>query len=230
MGKKAARNASTERKAMALAPLETLVFAAEKVLPGRRMGLWLEAFLHPEKTIDSEHGKATFGNTLVHLVLIGLMAGLVMGVSLVISSFFDPQMALLSLQKGLVRIFIADLLIALGIGFVFSAVLCLLARLFEGKGKYMEQAHGIALVYGGQILVSALFNLLAGIPILGAIMFPILLAIGVYALYNYYLVVKHVQRISGFRTAIIMAVSLLLLMAAGILLASAIAASMAATV
>ena len=186
--------------------------------------------MHPEKTIDSEHKSATFPNTLAHLLLIGLTAGIVMGASLLISSFFDPQMSLWSLQKGLIRIFMAHLLIALGIGFGFSALVYGLGRLFGGKGKYMDQAHGIALVYGGQILVSAAFNLLAGIPVLGAIIFPILLAIGAYALYNYYLVVKHVQKTGGLGSAVIVVVSYLFLMAAGILLASAIAASMAATV
>lgn len=221
MGKKAAKSTVAARRAERPGPIEKFEAGAEKALPGRRLGLWLEAFLHPEKTIDAERKNATSWNILVHLVLIGLTAAIIMWVSLLISSLFVPATPML---LGIVRIFIADILIALVIGFVLSALLFLLARLCGGKGAYLEQAQGITLVYGGQILVSAVFSLLSGIPALGAIIFPILVAIGIYALYNYYLVVRHVQRISGFKTVAIIAISLLLLVAAGIMLVSAVAA------
>ncbi|VVC01384.1 Yip1 domain protein [uncultured archaeon] len=214
----------------AAAPAESFAAKAESRLPDRHMRLWLEAFFHPEKAVDSDRKNANFQDTLIHLLFIGVTAGAAMALSLLLASFFQPQMTIGSLAKGLLRIALVDVVMALSVGFGFSMLLYLLAMILEGKGKYMEQSHGITLAYGGQILASAPFNVLAGVPFLAPIMFPILFAIGVYTFYNYYLVVRHIHKITGFKAGLIIGISLLLLIAASVMLATWIAVSTAAKI
>lgn len=215
-------------KGRAFAPIESFAKNAGQKIPSRRMRLWLAAYLHPEETLDSEKGNPSFSAIAMHLALAGLLAGAVMALALLVSSFFEPLAARALLSQAIFLLAGYPLLALVG-GFAGSAAAFAAAKMVGGRGGYMEQTLGLALVYGGSILASAPFSVLAQVPAIGIIMFVAWMAIGVYTLYNYYRVIMHVQGISGAKAACAIIISAILLMAATVLLASWVAASMAAT-
>jgi hypothetical protein len=87
-------------------------------------------------------------------------------------------------------------------GFIGSAILFVLAKILGGKGSFMEHTLGLTLIAGANYATGFPFMVLSGIPLVGGLFYLVLLPLGLYVLYDQYLMVKRIHQFSSMRAAL----------------------------
>ena len=210
--KKTARK--TKVNAKTSMAIESYISKLASKLPDEQMQLWVEAYLHPDKVIDTQKKNTTIKNTIWHLLFAGFISGIIMMIALWVFSFFNKGEQLTMLRT--VSLLIAYPIMVVIAYFCISIIGFFVAKLFSGKGKFTEQTFGIALVYGGAVLITAPFSIFAKLPIIDVLMYSIVLVIQIGALYDYYLVMKHTHKLSSLNATFVMIVSVALVILAGL--------------
>ena len=196
-----------------LAPVEDFVMSLAPSIPVAQVKTWLSAYFHPMETFESNKKDSNLGGVVVHLVLIGLLSWLVA----ILASLAGLNVVGAIAAAVLILLFP---IIFLVIGFVGSIVLFILAKIFGGKGGFVEQTFAFTLIVGAWVAMSAPFDVLGGIILVGFLFKIVSLLIGVYNIYNAYLVVKGVHQLSSKRAAAVVLIPL----AVGIILYAALVA------
>ena len=209
-----------------LGPIESFAMSVVSPLPIKQLSAWISAFFRPVETYEAEKGNALFSGTLVYLLLIGLVSGALSFLLYLVGSALGDSLAL---QVGIAEAFLTYLIISplflTVLAFIFSAFLFVVAKVLGGKGGYIQQTFGLTLVYGGLVLVSIPFSILARLPFVGFLFALISLLPLIYAIYGYFLLLRHMHGVSSLRTAIIMlvpaAVAFVLVLAVGVIVGAA---------
>ena len=210
---------------------EQIVNAAAAPLPSPRMKLWLAGFFHPEETYEKAEKNATLAGLAWNLILFYIAYSAIFFIFMLVLTSSLPSEDLLSmgLQKNpdIPAIALGSLVISPLVSTFFAmfafAVVFASARLLGGKGNYFRQANSMSLVLCGSntlllammciafaifipsfILrgsafigtIVSLLALLASVPVL-----LLFLAILLYTIYAYYLVVRKAHQLSAWKAA-----------------------------
>lgn len=186
-----------------LAPVENLYMPIVSAIPLAQMKTWAYAYFHPVDAYGENKKSADFGTVAVHLVLIGLVAWVASMLSYVLGLNF------IALGIGLFGIILTPLMLLIA-GFIGSAIYWIIAKIFGGKGGFMEQTLALALLLGGYTVVAFPFTVLAGIPLVGWILGLVTLLISLYNLYNLYLVTMEVHSLSSGKAIIVVLIPIIL--------------------
>lgn len=190
-------------------------------MPFETFKTWVSAYFRPVDVFNAEKKKAEGMEIAKTFASIGLISAIVVAIVTILSVAFNlGSMAGLAFGLGELAVAIIAALILYPIimtiiGFILSGIYFVIAKLLGGKGEYMEQTLGIALITGGYILLMAPLQILSLIPIIGVVFSVVILIIGLYSLYSQYRLVKEVHGLSSFRAAlvIIIPVAVLFLLA-----------------
>ena len=210
---------------------ERIANAAAAPLPSPRIKLWLAGFFHPEETYEKVEKNATLAGLAWNLILfyIAYSAIFFLFMLALTSSLPPDEMLSFGLQKNpdIPSIAFGSLVISPLVSTFFAmfafAVVFASARLLGGKGNYVRQANSMSLVLCGSNLlllasmcvafalfapsfilrgsafigtIVSLLALLASVPLL-----MLFLAILLYTIYAYYLVVKKAHQLSAWKAA-----------------------------
>lgn len=225
----------------AAAKFEAIAYRAASLLPSGRLKLWLDGFFRPQEAHDRAGSvplSELFGNLLLFYFIYSaiFLAAMVAVTSLLAPAdaamlgFEAPSDPLWSALTLLVANTIVSAISALfAFALIFASALAL-----GGKGKYVRQSYPMSLVLCGSnalllgVVACALLTfvpayLLRGVFLAGEIAslaailanVPLLLlcvAIILYTLYAYYLVVKKAHNLSSWRAAAAMLLAALLVL------------------
>ena len=225
---------------------EKTVNSAAALLPSPRIRLWLAGFFHPEGTYEKVEKNATLAGMAVNLVLFYIAYSLIFFLFMLAltSSLASEDLLPMGLQKNpdIAAIAVGSLVLSPVVSTLFAlaafAVIFMPARILGGNGAYVKQANSMSLVLcGSNTLLLALMcvafaiflpsfilrdsgplgtivsiiTLLANVPVL-----MLCLAILLYTIYAYYLVVKKAHNLSAWRSAIAIAVAAALIVLADV--------------
>lgn len=198
-----------------LAPVENIYMPIVSAVPLSQMKAWAYAYFHPGDACAQNKKDANIGGIAVHLVLIGLLGWVATMLMYAVGLNFA------AFGIGMFGI-VGSPIFALIAGFIGSAVYWVVAKIFGGKGGYMEQTLALALLFGGYTVVAFPFTVLSGIIGIGAIFGLVATLLSLYNLYNLYLVTKAVHSLSSAKAAIVVLIPIIL----AVLLAFVFAAAM----
>jgi len=199
-----------EGSASPLASLEAPVMGIVSAIPLGQAKIWASAYFNPMAAFEANKKQANFTGVATHLCLIGILAWLVAFLSSILQFSMSAVMALLFM------VIIYPIIVIVG-GFLGSGVTYVFAKLFGGKGSYMEQTLAFALITGGATLLGAPFNVLAAIPLIGFLFSLVVILINIYNIYNMYVVVKRMHQLSTLRAILVILIPMLILVAVIIL-------------
>jgi len=208
--KKGVKAAMQPGNASPLSFIEGPVMAIAKAIPIRQMQAWFLAYFRPLESYHSSKMEANLGGILFHLVLIGLVVWLVAAAS---SLLKDKAPEALPLLQWLVLYPVIVIIVT----FVMSAIYFLVAKLLGGKAGFMEQTLALVLLYGAGVGMSAPFNILAAIPLIGALFGLIAMLVSLYNIYNYYVMVKSIHQLSAFRAILVLIIPFLVVLGIGLI-------------
>ena len=210
---------------------EHIVNAAAAPLPSPRIKLWLAGFFHPEETYEKAEKSATLAGLAWNLVLFYIAYSVIFFIFMLAltSSLTSEDLLAMGLQKNpdIPTIAFGSLvispLVSTFVAIIAFAVVFASARALGGKGNYVKQANSMSLVLCGSntlllvlmciafaifipsfILrgsafigtIVSLLTLLASVPVL-----LLFLAILLYTIYAYYLVVRKAHNLSAWKAA-----------------------------
>ena len=201
-----------------LQPVEAFAQGIVSAVPIRQFKDWISAYFHPAEALSAQADKGVAA-IAIHLALIGLIGALMGLISLAVLMLYAPSLLSTSLLIAIPIMVIGYPIAAVILGFVASAVYLVFAKILGGKGGFLEQAYGMALVSGGTLLLALPFQLLGMIPLIGALFSLVVLAIELYGLYSQYRVIKTVHSLSSLRAVAVLVLPLLIL---GIILVGAL--------
>ena len=188
--------ASPSRGSGILSPVENVYMAVVSAIPLPQLKIWANAYFHPVVAYNQNKKDANFGAIAVHLILIALLAW----VASELQAAVEPNF--LAFNARLLGI-ISNPIMVLIVGFISSAICWIIAKIFGGRGGYMEQTLALALIYGGYTVVAFPFAVLGG-----GIGFALGAIAALIALYNLYLMTKAVHSLSSGRAAIVALMSI----------------------
>ncbi len=210
---------------------EALVNAAAASVPCARLKMWIDGFFHPEEEYDKSQAKATppelFYNLLFFYFFYSLAFFLFMIALTSVLPPEDMQAVGFNPSPDIAQIAIGSLVVGPVISTITALAAFLLvylpARALGGSGGYMQQSYAMSRVLCGSnvllmVLMLAAFlvfmpsflaqdSLLLGtvLSIIGALVnipvFLLCLAILLYTIYAYYLVVRKAHGFSSWRAA-----------------------------
>lgn len=189
-----------------LAPIENLYMPIVSAIPLAQMKAWAYAYFHPVDAYGQNKKDAAFGGVAVHLILIGLVAWVASMLSYAVGLNFA------AFGIGLMGVILFPIMLLIG-GFIGSIVYFIVAKIFGGKGGFMEQTLALALLYGGYTVIAFPFTVLAGIGGIGFIFGLVVLLISLYNLYNLYLMTMAVHSLNSTRAALVVIVMIVLVFA-----------------
>ena len=208
---------------------EHAVNAAASPLPSNRIKLWLAGFFHPEETYEKEEKGATLMGLAGNLILFYMAYSFIFFLFMLALTSNLPAEDLLAMgmQKNpdIAKIALGSLVLSPIVSTFFAlaafAAVFMPARALGGNGTYVKQAHSMSLVLcGSNMLLLALMclafaiflpsfllrdsafagtivsivTLLANVPVL-----LMCVAILLYTIYAYYLVVRKSHGLSAWK-------------------------------
>ncbi|MEM2137827.1 MAG: YIP1 family protein [Candidatus Anstonellaceae archaeon] len=203
-----------------LAPIENLVMPVASAIPVSQVKTWLSAYFHPVETFDSNKKDATLGGVVVHMALVGVLVA----IATLLSSVASLNIGAVVVSAVLI---VAYPILFVIFGLIGSALMFVLAKILGGKGGFMEQTLGFALLTGGYYALSFPFIVLSGIPLLGFFFGLLTLLLSLYNLYNEYLLVKRIHQFSSMRAAIFIILPVIIAIIIVVVLIGAIIAMLA---
>ncbi|MFA5929553.1 MAG: YIP1 family protein [Candidatus Micrarchaeia archaeon] len=192
---------------------ETFLMGAVPVFPGRRFLPWMFAYFHPAEAFAAQKKNAKFMNVLA-IIAIALLMECVAAIIVNLALFDMASRSPASILAGL----IITMAFEFALFFVLMAVYFALAKLLGGKGKYMEQSLGLALITGAGTLIVAPLQILTVIPCINLVATLIMLPVGIYSLYSQYRMIRAVHRLSRNRAIVVTIVPALALFAMSLVL------------
>jgi hypothetical protein len=208
-----------------LASIEKPVMDVASKVPVPQVKTWLSAYFHPMETFEANKKQANAVGIATQLVYIGLVSWLAVLISSILVSVFSMNFAMVA--GTLIGIILFPIM-AVVVFFIGSAVFFVIAKLFGGKGSYMEQTLAMALAYGGAIALGFPFAALSFIPVLGLLLSLVNGLIGLYNFYNYYLVVKALHQLTTVKAALVVIIPVIIAIIVAFVLAAALTVMMAA--
>ena len=196
-----------------LAPIENIYMPIVSAIPLAQMKAWAYAYFHPVDAYSQNKKDAGFGGVAVHLILIGLVAWVATMLSYAVGLNFT------AFGIGLMGVILLPLFVLIG-GFIGSIIYFVVAKIFGGKGGFMEQTLALALLYGGYTVIAFPFTVLAGIGAIGFIFGLVTLLISLYNLYNLYLMTMAVHSLNSTRAALVVIVMIVLAFAVAFAIAT----------
>jgi len=203
-----------------LAPVEQMVMPVASTIPVQQVKTWLAAYFHPMETYEANKKDSNAGSVAVHLALIGVLSWLVSLVAVVLGFNFG---GLIVMVPGII-IFPIIMVVA---GFIGSIILFVLAKIFGGKGGFMEQTLALALIFGGATALAAPFNALSGLPLVGGLIALVGTVIAIYNFYNEYLIIKGIHQLSSMKAALVILIPIIIAIIVAVVLAAALAVMLA---
>lgn len=200
-----------------LASIEAPVMGIAGSIPLPHAKTWASMYLHPEETYEKNRKDAGWGKIITNFAL----AGLVMWVALFISMVLG--FGTLVASTIIVALILYPVVFAAG-GIISSVLYWIIAKLVGGKGSFIGQTHAFALLTGGAALLSFPFVALGNLPLVGWLFGLAGLLVGLYNIYNYYLIIRKVHEVSSLRAVIVIVVPIII----GMIIAFALAAAMVA--
>lgn len=202
-----------------LSSIEAPVMGILSKVPLSQVPMWGKAYFQPMETFAANRKDANFGPVAINLMLIGMVAWASFSIASVISSG-------LSLSTGAALAVLLVLFpISMVIGmFISSGITFVLAKVFGGKGGFMEQTLALTLVYGGFTVLAFPFQALSSVPILGFILGLVTFAIGLYNLYNHYLIIKGVHSLTTWKAIAVVAIPIIIALVAMVIFLAIFAA------
>jgi len=187
-----------ENKYGAPGSIESTVLQAVSIFPVEKFKTWVSAYFRPAAVFAVESSNASLGGAAKNLAVAGVIAGVVVGVATILSAMLsiNPGGLITGAIALVVMAVLYPVLLVLG-GFLCSGVYFVFAKLLGGKGTYATQTYTLALVMGGSILLSAPFQLLGAIPLVGLIFSFGSALVSIYSLYSEYRVIKEVHQLSS---------------------------------
>lgn len=190
------------------------------VVPYERPKTWISAYFRPVGVFKAEKKKAEGKEIAKILLLAGLVSGLAWGIVSLIKAIFDLHAGAGAMGSGIesgILAFIASLIIYplayLFSGFVDSAIFYIFAKIFGGKGGYMDQTFGLSLIFGGMMVIGAPFVVLTVVPVLGTLFSLALAIVMIWGFYSQYRLIKEVHGLSTARAAATIIIPILILLA-----------------
>jgi len=212
--------------------LERTSFAAAALVPSQRLKMWLSGFFHPDEEYAKAEARATLRELIINLLIFYFIYSSIFFLFMLALTSFLPadDLASVGLQKSpdLAQIAIGSLVASPIISaasalFAFALVFAA-AKALGGKGGFSRQSYSMSLVLCGSNLLMLAFMctafafffpsfLVRSSPLLGGVLSiagilagaPALLAclaILLYTIYAYYLVVRKAHGLSGLKSAL----------------------------
>src|SRR3989344_5554314 len=168
---------------------------------------WIAVIRNPKETLAAEKSSSSISQGIAHLALAGAIVGLLMGVaiwlvSIGISRSFGTlfsgneigiAMGLMYAIMGLVLVPIITIFSA----FINNGIIYLSAKLLSGKGTFAEQFYLHSLVQSPFQLIIAASYVFILVPIVGfLVLMPLILILGLAALYYQVLAVAEAHQVS----------------------------------
>jgi hypothetical protein len=210
---------------------ELVVNAVAAPLPSPRIKLWLAGFFHPVETYENVEARANIAGIAANLLIFYFAYSLVFFLFMLALTSLLPadELQSMGIQKSpdLAQVALGSLVIgpvaSVISAFIAFALVFLPARAFGGRGTFAKQANSMALVLCGSNALLLAFMcvvfviflpsfilrdslmlgatasiaaMLASIPI-----FLLCLAILLYAIYAYFLVIRKAHGLSSLRAA-----------------------------
>lgn len=202
-----------------LAPIEGPVMGVINAIPIAQVQTWVFAYFHPMETFAANRKNSNFGSIIINLILVGLVAWL--GATISASLKLGLGYALL-LLFGIVAY---PAVVVIG-SLILSAIYWVVARALGGRGSYTDQTYAFSLLSGGQLVLAFPFLALSTISFAGTLLLLVAWAIGIYNIYNLYLAIMGIHKLSSGRSIVVLVLPLVI---AGVL-AFVLAATVAAVV
>lgn len=195
-----------------LSQIEGMVMGVVSAIPVPHFKTWVHAYFHPYEMVENEKGNANFGNVATNAAIIGVIAGLLTALLILITSFFKPSAEGIvgAIIAGAIMVIIYPIIMVIGT-FISSAIYFVFAKLMGGKGSYMMQTLGITLISGGTMLLNIPFMVLGIIPCIGAIFSLASLVVSLYALYSEVRMIKAVHQLSTMKAVAVIVLPLIIL-------------------
>ena len=171
------------------APMQTVQETQSKL----NFKLWLEVLIKPVETIVQEKQNQNWRNALLNYAISGLIAGLIIGIALLVIIFLYPsslgtEAALLpSSQLTIILscvillpiLWAAMLLIS---SFINTIIFWVFSKIFNGKGSYLTQYY-LTSIYSAPLNIIVVFLMLIPIAALSLILLLILLLCSIFYLF-----------------------------------------------
>jgi len=222
---------------------ENVANAAAAPLNSQRIELWLAGFFQPEKTYEKVEKTAALPEIAHNLILFYLAYSLIFFLfMLALTSILPPDELLsMGLQESpdIPMIAFSSLVISPIVSTLFALlaffIVFISARILGGKGAYAKQANSMSLVLCGSNIILLAFICLAfavftpsfilhgeGLPgalasiaalLINVPVFLACIAILLYSIYAYYLVVRKAHNLSAWKSvgALVMAAAIVVL-------------------
>jgi hypothetical protein len=205
-----------------LTGLEQIEESYNGYMPAKAFKTWVSAYFRPAEVFNAEKKNAGGTEIAKILAFIGLVSAVVMGITAIIVGVFGlgaiagPGGAALGLAGAVVAavvgLILYPILMVIG-GFIGSGIYYIIAKVFGGKGDYMEQTLGLALITGGYVLITAPFQILTLIPVIGVLFSLAIMLVGIYSLYSQYRLIKEVHKLSSMRAAAVVIIPIIVIVA-----------------
>lgn len=213
----AAKTAAAKAGTGPLSSIEAPVMGIISAIPVPQFSAWANAYFNPVSSMGAMKKEASLTGIITTIVLAGLLIWLGSFLSTVIGFGFGFAMALIF------GIAVIPIMLVI-VGLIGSGLIWALAKILGGTGGYFEQTSAFSILFASAVLLAFPFSVLSGLPALGFIFYLLGLAVGVYNLYNFFLVIREVHKVSDIRALAILAIPIL----TGAVLAMLVFASIAA--
>ena len=201
-----------ERERGIVEQAEIFLMGAVAVFPGKKFLPWMAAYFHPAETFAAQKKNASFVNVLT-IIAIALLMECVAAIIINFALFDMASHNLASILIGLIVTMAAQLIFF----FVLMAFYFILARLMGGKGSYMKQSLGLALITGGITLIIVPLQILTVVPCIGFVSL-IGVPFGIYGVYSQYRMIRAVHKLSRNRAIAVTLLPVLVLFAMALVL------------
>jgi hypothetical protein len=211
-----------------LGPIEPAVMGIISAIPVPQLKIWAAAYFRPAETFDSQRASICSNKLGVELAMMSLIPFIVAFLAMLAALQQSPNILLAFAVLLVVSV------LSFVLGFVIvSVLLFILAKILGGKAPFYEHSYALALVAGGYYVMAFPFYLLNLIPLVGGIFGFAILLIGLYDIYNFFVMMRHAHQLSSARAAVLVAVPIVImgaLMGAAILAMIGLAAAAKGTV
>ena len=184
------------------------MLAVLSVIPIPQFKIWVKAFFHPAETFDAQKDSITIQRLCIALLLVSFL----FAIASTISTIFTVTIPRVKLSIEIVPSIgssMVFLFVAFFVGFsVFVGLLYALAKILGGRGSFTEHAYVIAILAGALYLLAfALglpFYVLSVIaPNIAVVASAIGLLVSIYAIYDCFVMMRHVHQLSNIRAALL---------------------------
>ena len=194
--------------------IERCVLGILSAIPISEFGIWVKAYFHPVETFEAQKGSITIQRLCIALALVSTVFAIANTIITILTATM-PRVKLSIELVPSIGAALVFLFVAFFIG--FSVVICLLyavAKILSGKGKITEHAYAIVALAGALYLLAfalglPFYVLAVFVPDIAMAASVIGLLVCIYAIYDYFVLMRHVHRLSSVRAALLFIIPVL---------------------